>query len=246
MDAAIERADAITELQSILLATSSIEELVDGVAESAARFLAPSSEVTVTLRRSGRMGVVASTGERARRCDEVEYAADAGPCVEAVEAVELVRVPDIGAETRWPEWTATARDAGFRSAAAFPAVAEPGVSVAVNVYSDDRSDWLNGASERGLMYATEAARAIRLSLRVARAAETSDDLRAALASRSVIDQAVGVIMGQNRCTAAEAFAILSSASQHRNLKLRDVAASLIESLTGKPPTAAPQFVDRPS
>jgi AmiR/NasT family two-component response regulator len=53
-------------------------------------------------------------------------------------------------------------------------------------------------------------------------------------------------MGQNRCTADEAFAILRSASQHRNVKLRDLAASMIENVTGKPPVAPHAFVERPS
>ncbi|MDH6626144.1 hypothetical protein M2271_003961 [Streptomyces sp. LBL] len=56
-------------------------------------------------------------------------------------------------------------------------------------------------------------------------------------SRSVIDQALGVVMGQRRCTADEAFGVLWSASQHRNIKLRDLCAELITNLSGRPPTA---------
>jgi hypothetical protein len=37
----------------------------------------------------------------------------------------------------------------------------------------------------------------------------TDQLRASLASRTVIDQALGVIMAKQRCTSAEAFDILS-------------------------------------
>jgi len=246
MEATLERADAITELQSILLATSSIDELIQSVADAAAARLAPPAEVTVTLRRQGRLGVVASSGDRARHCDEVEYAADDGPCVEAVESLDLVLSADLTTETRWPAWTQSAREAGFRSAAAFPAAVEPGVAVAVNLYSDDPEGSMEASSERGMMYAAEVARVVRLALRVARESETSQDLRAALASRTVIDQAVGVIMGQNRCTSDAAFAMLRSASQHRNVKLRDVAASVIEGVTGAAPTPSRDFVERSS
>ncbi|RHA44435.1 GAF and ANTAR domain-containing protein [Cellulomonas rhizosphaerae] len=246
MDATLERADAITELQSLLLAASNIDDLIQAVADAAAARLAPPAETTVTLRRRGRLGVVASSGDRARHCDEVEYAADDGPCVEAAESLELVLAADLATETRWPAWTQAAREAGFRSAAAFPAAVEPGVSVAVNLYSDDPEASMEASSERGMMYAAEVARAVQLSLRVARESETSQDLRAALVSRSVIDQAVGVIMGQNRCTSDEAFAMLRSASQHRNVKLRDVAASIIENVTGEAPTPTRDFVERSS
>ncbi|HEY3648330.1 MAG TPA: ANTAR domain-containing protein [Streptosporangiaceae bacterium] len=43
-------------------------------------------------------------------------------------------------------------------------------------------------------------------------------LCASLAFRSVIDQALGVIMAEQRCTAEEAFAILRTASHNRNVK----------------------------
>ncbi|MGW7689669.1 ANTAR domain-containing protein [Streptomyces asiaticus] len=44
-------------------------------------------------------------------------------------------------------------------------------------------------------------------------------------------------MGQRQCTAEEAFGILRSASQHRNIKLRELRTELITNLTGQPPTA---------
>lgn len=47
---------------------------------------------------------------------------------------------------------------------------------------------------------------------------------AALRSRAVIDQAIGILMVQQRCTAREAFDLLRQASQHRNRKPREVAA----------------------
>jgi AmiR/NasT family two-component response regulator len=47
----------------------------------------------------------------------------------------------------------------------------------------------------------------------------------------VIDQAIGVIMAQQRCAPADAFAILRAASQNRNIKLRQVAEQII---TGSP------------
>lgn len=87
-------------------------------------------------------------------------------------------------------------------------------------------------------YADEAARALALALRLARQDEVTDQLRSALASRSAIDRAIGIIMGQNGCDAAAAFAILRAASQHRNVKLRMVATEIVSTMT-RPPDAAP-------
>lgn len=60
-------------------------------------------------------------------------------------------------------------------------------------------------------------------------------MREALASRAAIDQALGVIMAQERCTSAQAFDVLRSASQNRNVKLRDVAREVVSSVSGEPP-----------
>jgi AmiR/NasT family two-component response regulator len=51
----------------------------------------------------------------------------------------------------------------------------------------------------------------------------------------VIYQALGVIMAQERCTQATAFELLRSASQNRNVKLRDIASAIVTSVSGEPP-----------
>ena len=57
----------------------------------------------------------------------------------------------------------------------------------------------------------------------------------AMRSRAVIEQAKGIIMGDRRCSADEAFAILTKLSQDTNHKLRDVAVALVKrAITPKP------------
>lgn len=68
-----------------------------------------------------------------------------------------------------------------------------------------------------------------------------DQLEAALESRTVIDQALGVIMSQQRCTAVAAFDVLRRQSQNSNRKLRDVATDLIHHVSGQPPTPGRPF-----
>jgi AmiR/NasT family two-component response regulator len=60
-----------------------------------------------------------------------------------------------------------------------------------------------------------------------------------MATRSIIDQAMGVIMAQNRCSSDTAFGILRRASQNRNLKLWHVAGDIITAVTGTPATPGP-------
>jgi AmiR/NasT family two-component response regulator len=59
-------------------------------------------------------------------------------------------------------------------------------------------------------------------------------MRKAMENRAVIEQAKGILMSERRCTADEAFTILSRISQDANRKLRDVAAALVEQTANRP------------
>jgi AmiR/NasT family two-component response regulator len=56
---------------------------------------------------------------------------------------------------------------------------------------------------------------------------TNANLHEALASRQAIGQAMGIIMVSERCSSEDAFGILRRASQHANVKLRDIAAEVV-------------------
>ncbi|GEM_PF-1986792 len=128
--------------------------------EAAARVAAP-TECSIILRRLHLLRYVASSGERAARCDRVEVAAGEGPCVSAIQQLRGELVPDIAADDRWPAWKDAASELGFRSAAALPALVDAETTVALNLYSDELDPW-----DRDLLvgmdgYAQEIAEAIR-------------------------------------------------------------------------------------
>jgi AmiR/NasT family two-component response regulator len=60
-------------------------------------------------------------------------------------------------------------------------------------------------------------------------------LRSSIVSRAVIDQALGVIMATERCPQDRAFAVLKTVSQNTNVKIRDLAATIVTSVSGEPP-----------
>ena len=61
-------------------------------------------------------------------------------------------------------------------------------------------------------------------------------MRAAVVNRDLIGQAKGILMERHRITADAAFALLAEASEHKNVKLTEVAACLVETgeLIGPP------------
>jgi AmiR/NasT family two-component response regulator len=66
-------------------------------------------------------------------------------------------------------------------------------------------------------------------------------LEEALNSRSVIDQALGILIGRHHLTASEAFDLLRRQSQNNNRKLRDVATDLVTQASGDSPDPGRPF-----
>lgn len=242
-DAAEAALGARAELGSMLLETASIEDYLEEFAQHAPDHIGAGTHCGITLRHGGHDRRAASSDARTARCDEVEVAVGSGPCITALDEHRTVVGTEIWQDDRWVEWRDAAVREGFRSAAAVPASAGPGASVALNLYSEDEEPWDAERLVRAALFAQQVARVMALCIRISQQTVMTTDLSAAMASRSTIDQAIGIVMAQNRCSADEAFAILRSASSHRNVKLRDVAAAVVSGIAGSAPSAG-QFRPR--
>jgi len=80
------------------------------------------------------------------------------------------------------------------------------------------------------VYMTATVAAIANARRVTEARKLAEDLKRAMDSRAVIDQARGVLMARLGISAEQALDELSRQSQNTNVKLRVVAARLLESV----------------
>jgi GAF domain-containing protein len=155
----------------------------------------------------------------------------------------MVRIEDTADKARWPEFEARAAAEGIRSCLALPLSAGGRPTGAINLYARTASAFGTAEARRAENFAEDASVALTLATRLASHAVLIDQLRSSLASRTVIDQALGIIMARERCTQARAFAILRSASQNKNVKLRDLAVAVVTSVTGEPPQPPPPFED---
>ena len=82
--------------------------------------------------------------------------------------------------------------------------------------------------ERPAQVGEDADRVQALELEVAQ-------LRTAMASRAVIEQAKGVLMLLTGCAERVAFDLLTHISSHTHRKVRDIASELVASATGRCP-----------
>jgi GAF domain-containing protein len=74
------------------------------------------------------------------------------------------------------------------------------------------------------------------------ALDRADNLRTALESRGIIDQAKGILMDRHKLTADQAFYVLAQMSMNTNHKVRAIASDLVH--IGEPPNPRARLAPR--
>ncbi|BCY12716.1 GAF and ANTAR domain-containing protein [Actinoplanes sp. L3-i22] len=221
-------AAAFAELGRIKLGETDLNGVLDRVADLARRILPGAAEVSITLVRDGAAYTPAHTGGTALRLDESQYEQDGGPCLEAAAAKSTVHVPDTAADDRWSGWPARAAASGIGSILSVGLPIVENVSGALNIYGTGPRAFDEEAIALAQTFVRYAAVALANAHLYDTTASLAQHMQAAMENRAVIEQAKGIIMGERRCSADEAFAILTKVSQDTNRKLREVAAALVE------------------
>jgi transcriptional regulator with GAF, ATPase, and Fis domain len=220
--------DDLAQLTELLLATDTFDAFLGELVGYAQSQTDHSCSVTVG---SGQRPpyTAAATDELTLRLDERQYGDGRGPCLEALSTGVPVLVTDMVAESRWAPYPSHAAELGARSSMSYPLINGEQVIGALNMYAFERLAPDVGLQARAAQLADRAAGALAVGLRIAEEHTENANLRVALTSRSVIDQAIGILVAQQHCSLEEAFALLRQASQGRNIKLRDVAAQIVAS-----------------
>jgi GAF domain-containing protein len=157
---------------------------------------------------------------------------------------QRVEVPDMSVEERWGDYSAHALANGIQSVVSLPLVVDAVSIGALNLFGPTRRAFTDPDVARASAFTAQAATALTILLRQSSRITLDDQLREALATRAVIDQALGILMGAQKITSSAAFEILRHASQTSNRKVSVIAAEIIETMTGHPPEPPNPLTDR--
>jgi GAF domain-containing protein len=239
-------ASAYGQLLGLLVEAPEIDAVLEKMVGLAAEVVTPAVACGVTVRRDGQPFTAATSNVLAARVDEIQYVCDEGPCLDALRQGVVVQVDDLSDEVRWDSYRPSAVAHGVRSSLSLPLRVEGEILGALNLYSVTPAVFGGPHRECAEAFADKSAAALTVSLRQVRQARVQHQLAEAMVSSSVIDHAVGILMGRHRCTATAAFDMLRKASQHRNRKLREIAAELVTTVSGAPPQPRPGFRTDPA
>jgi GAF domain-containing protein len=225
--------EMLRALSKVSLAGRPLDDVLTDIVHIARDGIPGADSTSITLVRDDKAFTAAHAGEMSLAADELQYARGYGPCLDAAQGNVVLRVDDMATETRWPDYSRHVLDVGVRSSISLPLPYQGSTIGALNNYSGQVGAF---RSEEAMAAAVEVAESVAVAVAnadgYAQVLDEAHNMRRAMESRAVIEQAKGVLMAQRGIDAQQAFDMLREASQRYNRKLRDIAAGIVASTQG--------------
>jgi GAF domain-containing protein len=178
------------------------------------------SGITVA-HRGGRIETPAASNDWPVLGDKLQAELGEGPCVDAAWKQEWVRSGDVAGDDRWPAWgPRIAAALGVRSMLCLQLFTHENKLGALNLYSRQVDAYTEENVDEAIAIAAHAAVAVA-------AAQHIDQLGIGMARRTLIGQAVGIMMERYDLDADRAFSVLLRLSSTENRKLFEIASELV-------------------
>jgi GAF domain-containing protein len=173
------------------------------------------------LRGQGRFDSIGESDPLIRAADRLQYDLGEGPCIEAATTTRTMLSADLATDPRWPRWGPAAVELGFRSILSAELHTGGDRIGAINFYGSAIRQFTGEDVDVARLLASHAAAGLA-------AVRLREGLQNALDSRTVIGQAQGVLMERFDVDADRAFAILRRYSQDGNIRLIEVARTVVQ------------------
>lgn len=216
------------------------------VAELSERFLAPQNPDAVLTDLTARLVeifglgaaglILAEAGEPTSAvgfppgADALEQVGTerAGPCVEALRTGEPLAIADINAYAdRWPGFCAAARDRGLGSALGLPLRLGGESLGAMALYAAERREWSAEDQQAAVVLADMVTAHLIHASRLRRQEQLTEQLQTALESRTVIEQAKGLVAARRGVSVDDAFELIRRHARTHHVTVRAVADAIV-------------------
>jgi transcriptional regulator with GAF, ATPase, and Fis domain len=214
-------AHAAREMQDQYDPISTVKSAVNILVRSVPGCDAASVSLVYGPRKKRQVETPAASHELAVTNDHLQQELREGPCLDAIFEEETVYAPDLPNDRRWPQWGQQACEAtGVRSVLTYRLFTLKDILGALSIYSKEVDAFDAEAKAEAMALAAHIAIAVAAALKI-------DQFEVALNSRTVISQAVGMLMERFDINPDQAFALLTRISSTQNVKLRDIAFELV-------------------
>lgn len=224
----------LAEVIVALFASGTVQQTLQQIVDLSERAVDGCEAAGILRIEDGTISTLAASSPLVVALDQMQIDSGEGPCVDAANQDTTIYVHDLMDDQRWPTFGPLAIAAGIRTVLAHPLTTDQ--TSALNLYAPLPAAFGPTDRAQASLFAILARVALGSAEERAVDARTAGNLTEALRTRALIGQAQGILIERERITAEQAFDVLRRASQHMNIKLHEVAATLVE--TGEtPPTA---------
>lgn len=214
-------AQALNDAAKMMDVPSNLDETLEAIARAALATVPGFDHVGITItHRDGSLETKSGTDQLVWELDELQYGLREGPCYDSIRGSGVTVVEHARRDQRWPHYMPTAVQRGLRAQLAVGLYADDQSLGGLNLYSTESDTIQEEAVSIAEIFATQAAIAMGRS-------RQEGELNAALQSRKVIGQAIGLVQERYTLNEDRAFEFLIRASTSGNIKLRDVAVELV-------------------
>ena len=220
-------AQSLSALSRFFVGDGTLQETLHRVARYAEEAVPGAAMTGITMLVDGRAKTAVFTDEAAPEMDSAQYETGIGPCLDSFRHRKIFRIDDTTKDDQWAAFSEAAAAHGIRSTLSIPLVANHEGLGALNFYSRTPNGFSEEDEEVAAQFGVQAAVVLANAQAYWDAHQMSQNLATAMQSRAVIEQAKGILMGAQRCSADEAFQVLVRASQRENRKLREIAEDIV-------------------
>jgi GAF domain-containing protein len=220
-------ARSLSALSHFFVGDGTLQETLSRVAHYAEEAVPAAAMTGLTMLVDGRARTAVFTDEMAPEIDSAQYETGIGPCLDSFRHRKIFRIDDTTKDDRWAPFSEAAAAHGIRSTMSIPLVANHEGLGALNFYSRTPNGFSEEDEDVACQFGVQAAIVLANAQAYWDAHLLSQNLATAMQSRAAIEQAKGILMGAQRCSADEAFQILVRASQRENRKLREIAEDIV-------------------
>lgn len=219
---------ALVDLAQIMVGDRPLTVTLQQIAGLVKQVVPNVVDVSVTVMEGDKARTMVFTGPLAMDLDERQYGAGFGPCMDAAITGNTV-VLDMADSDLYADFRNAARRRGVTHTLSIALPVPERIVGALNVYISDAQPISADLIALTEQFAGFAAVAVANATLYTNTVAQVQQLQEAMQSRRAIEQAKGILMNRNRYSGDAAFVELSRLSQTRGIRLRDVAAEIVDS-----------------
>ena len=221
-------AQVFVTLADTLVTDFDVADLFHDLAAACVDLLEVTAAGLMLVDVNGKLRVMASSSERSRLLELMEIQNDEGPCLDCHRHGASVLVADLAADrARWPSFTDEAIRVGFGAVYALPMRLRQDTIGALNLFHRHPETITGDTLRLAQALADVATIAILQQRAVQGSADLSQQLQTALNSRVIIEQAKGVLAGQQHIDMPTAFTLIRAYARRTNQRLSMVARAVV-------------------